>query len=396
MDTVNLTKCIKEKALEIGFDLVGISPVDCFPENQFYKEWLARGFAGEMKYMEREPQKRENIKNLLPEAKSVISCGLNYNTDYPYSIDETDKTKGWISRYAWGDDYHEMVQNKLSNVLGFIKEITPEDLKARLYVDTGPVLDRVYGKYSGLGWFGKNTCLINQKIGSWIFIGEVITSLELDYDSPVPDRCGTCTRCIDACPTGALLDPYVLDSRLCISYLTIELRETIPLQLRDKVGNNIYGCDICQDVCPWNRKAKVTHEHHFQPREGLYNPDLSSIITSLTEEDFRMMFKGSPIKRAKRKGLLRNVLIAMENSGERDFIPHIKKCLQDKDPLVRAHAVWAFWKLEGQDSYETLSKLLSVESDPMVREEIVSILPECENAEARSQNSEVSKASSGF
>ena len=396
MDTVNLTESIKGKALETGFDLVGISPVDSFPENQFYKEWLARGFAGEMKYMEREPQKRENIKNLLPEAKSVISCGLNYNTDYPYSIDETDRIKGWISRYAWGDDYHEMVQKKLSDVLGFIKEVTPEDLKARLYVDTGPVLDRVYGKYSGIGWFGKNTCLINQKIGSWIFIGEIITSLELDYDRPVPDRCGTCTRCIDACPTGALLDPYVLHSRLCISYLTIELREKIPLQLRDKVGNNIYGCDICQDVCPWNRKAKVTNEYSFQPREGLYNPGLSSIFTRLTEEDFGMMFKGSPVKRAKRKGLLRNVLIAMGNSGERDFIPNIKKCLQDKDPLVRAHAVWALWKLEGRDSYETLSNLLSVESDPMVREEIVSILPECENAQAGSQNSEVSKASSGF
>jgi epoxyqueuosine reductase len=396
VDTVRVTQSIKEKALEIGFDLVGISPVDSFPENQFYKEWLARGFAGEMKYMEREPQKRENIKNVLPEAKSVICCGLNYNTDYPYSIDETDKTKGWISRYAWGEDYHGTVQNKLSLLLGFIKEITPEDLKARLYVDTGPVLDRVYGKYSGIGWFGKNTCLINQKIGSWIFIGEIITSLELDYDSPVPDRCGTCTRCIDACPTGALLDPYVLDARLCISYLTIELREKIPFQLRDKVGNNIYGCDICQDVCPWNRKAKVTHEPRFQPREGLYNPGLSSIFTRLTEEDFRMMFKGSPVKRAKRKGLLRNVLIAMGNSGDRDFIPNIKKCLQDKDPLVRAHAVWALWKLEGRDSYETLSNLLSVESDSMVREEIVSILPECENAEARSQNSEVSKASSGF
>lgn len=395
VDTLNLTKSIKEKALEIGFDLVGISPVDSFPENQFYKEWLARGFAGEMKYMEREPEKRENIKNVLPEAKSVICCGLNYNTDYPYSINETDKTKGWISRYAWGDDYHEIVKGKLSLLLGFIKKITPEDLKSRFYVDTGPVLDRVYGKYSGIGWFGKNTCLINQQIGSWIFIGEIITSLELDYDSPVPDRCGTCTRCIDACPTGALLHPYVLDSRLCISYLTIELREKIPLELRDKVGNNIYGCDICQDVCPWNRRAKVTHESSFQPRGGLYNPDLSS-IAQLTEEDFRMIFKGTPVKRVKRRGFIRNALVAMGNSGERDFIPHIKKCLEDKDPLVRAHASWALWKLEGEDSYETLSNLLDVESDPMVREEIVSILNEYKNSEAGIQKLEVSKYSSGF
>jgi epoxyqueuosine reductase len=395
VDTAKLTKSIKEKALEIGFDLVGISPVDRFPENQFYKEWLARGFAGEMKYMEREPQKREDIRNLLPEAKSVISCALNYNTDHPYSTDETDKTKGWISRYAWGDDYHEIVQNKLSYVLDFVRELSPTELKARSYVDTGPVLDRVYGKYSGIGWFGKNTCLINQKIGSWIFIGEIITSVELDYDSAAPDRCGTCTRCIDACPTGALLHPYVLDSRLCISYLTIELREGIPLPLREKVGNNVYGCDICQDVCPWNRKAKVSHESPLQPREGLCNPDLSS-FAHLTEEDFRLIFKRSPVKRAKRKGFLRNVMVAMGNSGEVTFIPHIRKCLKDKDPLIRAHAAWALWKLEGQDSYETLSNLLSIESDPMVREEIASILGECGNIEARSQDSEVSKPSSGF
>jgi epoxyqueuosine reductase len=374
VDVVSLTKSIKEKALEIGFDLVGVSPVDSFPENQFYKEWLARGFAGEMKYMEREPEKRENIKNLLPGAKSVISCGLNYNTDYPYSIKETDKRRGWISRYAWGDDYHEIMKNKLSQLLEFIKSAVPdEDIMSRIYVDTGPVLDRVYGKYSGIGWFGKNTCLINQKIGSWIFIGEIITNLELDYDNPAPDRCGTCTLCIDACPTGAILEPYVLDSRLCISYLTIELRGKIPMGLRGKVGNNIYGCDICQDVCPWNRRAKVTHKSSFQPREGLYNPELSS-LSQLTEEEFRKMFKGSPVKRAKRKGFLRNVIVAMGNSKEKSFVPYIKKCLEDKDPLVRAHAAWALWKLQGEDSYETLSNHLSIESNPMVREEIVSIL----------------------
>jgi len=373
VDIVTLTKSIKDRALEIGFDLVGVSPVGSFPENQFYKEWLARGFAGEMKYMEREPQKRENITNLLPKARSVISCGLNYNTDYPYSIEETDKTRGWISRYAWGDDYHDIMKNKLSLLLEFMKEIAPGEVKSRVYVDTGPVLDRVYGKYSGIGWFGKNTCLINQEIGSWIFIGEIITNLELDYDNPVPDRCGTCTRCIDACPTGALVEPYVLDSRLCISYLTIELRDKIPLELRDKIENNIYGCDICQDVCPWNRRAKVTDEPSFQPREGLYTPDLS-FLSGLSEEDFRSIFKGSPVKRAKRKGFLRNVLVAMGNSEKKDLVPYIKKSLEDKEPLVRAHAAWALWRLEGEGSYETLSNHLSVESDSMVREEIASIL----------------------
>ncbi|MGE5445771.1 MAG: tRNA epoxyqueuosine(34) reductase QueG [Ignavibacteriales bacterium] len=373
MSVVNLSRSIKEKALEMGFDLVGISPVGSFPENQFYKEWLSRGFAGEMKYMEKKPEKREDIKNVLPEAKSVISCGLNYNTDYPYSIRENDGRKGWISRYAWGDDYHDIMEDKLLLLLEFIKHISPEETKAHIYADTGPVLDRVYGKYSGMGWFGKNTCIINQKIGSWIFIGEIITNLELEYDSPVPDRCGTCTRCIDACPTGAILEPYVLDSRLCISYLTIELREKIPVELRDKLGNNIFGCDICQDVCPWNRKAKMTDEPSFQPRDGLYNPELSSLI-KLSDEDFRRIFKGNPIKRAKRKGFFRNVLVAMGNSDSKEFILDIKKVLNDKDPIVRAHAAWALWKLEGEDSYKTLSDRLDVESDTMVREEIVSIL----------------------
>jgi epoxyqueuosine reductase len=373
MTGADLAKSIKEKALEIGFDLVGISPVDSFPENQFYKEWLARGFAGEMRYMEKEPQKRENIKNIFPEAKSVISCGLNYNTNYLYSIKETDKRRGWISRYAWGDDYHHIMNNRLWLLLAFIKEISPKEIKALIYADTGPVLDRVYGKYSGIGWFGKNTCLINQKIGSWIFIGEIITNLELEYDSPVPDRCGTCTRCIDACPTGALLEPYVLDSRLCISYLTIELKEKIPVELRNKVTNNLFGCDICQDVCPWNRRAKTTSEPSFQPRENLYNPELSS-LSSLSDKEFRGVFKGNPVKRAKRKGFLRNVLIAMGNSGLREFVPDIIESLNDKDPIIRAHAAWALWKLEGEDSYQTLLDRLDAESDPMVREEIVSIL----------------------
>jgi len=314
MSIAAVSKSIKEKALEIGFDLIGISPVDSFPENQFYKVWLAKGFAGEMKYMEKEPDKRENIRNILPEAKSVISCGLNYNTNYPYSMNETEKQKGWISRYAWGGDYHDIMKKKLQILLEFIKANSPQEIEARVYVDTGPVLERVYGKYSGIGWFGKNTCLINQKVGSWIFVGEIITNIELDYDNPAPDRCGKCTRCIDACPTGALLEPYVLDSRLCISYLTIEFRGIIPVELGGKIGNNIFGCDICQDVCPWNRRAKVTDESSFQPREGLFNPDLAA-LSKLTEEDFRMVFKGNPIKRAKRKGLLRNIVVAMGNSG---------------------------------------------------------------------------------
>jgi epoxyqueuosine reductase len=373
VDIVSLTKSVKGKALELGFDLVGVSPVDLFPEIQFYKKWLARGFAGEMRYMERDPEKREDIGKIVPGAKSVISCGVNYNTEYPYSVDESDRNKGWISRYAWGDDYHDVMNERLLSLEGHVREYAPKDIRSRVYVDTGPVLERVYGKYSGIGWYGKNTCLINQDIGSWIFLGEIITDLELDYDSPVPDRCGTCTRCIDACPTSALIEPYVLDSNLCISYLTIEFRGRIPFGLREKLDNNIYGCDICQDVCPWNREAKVSESESFRPRDPLYNPDLI-FLSQLSIEEFRRVLKNSPIKRAKRSGFIRNVMVAMGNSGNKAFIPHIEEALKDEEALVRTHAAWALWKLVGDQSFDKLSKHLNVEADDLVREEIVSIL----------------------
>jgi epoxyqueuosine reductase len=378
VDTASLTKSIKEKGLEIGFDLVGISPVDSFPENQFYKEWLARGFAGEMRYMERDPEKREDIRKVFPEAKSVISCGMNYNTDYPYSINQADTNKGWISRYAWGDDYHEVIKERLLLLEEHVREIVPKDIKSRVYADTGPVLERVYGKYSGIGWYGKNTCLINQDIGSWIFLGELITDLGLDYDSPVPDRCGTCTMCIDACPTHALREPYILDSNLCISYLTIEFRGKIPSDLREKLDNNIFGCDICQDVCPWNRRAKVSEYESFQPRNSSYSPDLV-YLSQLSVEEFRKVFRNSPVKRAKRKGFIRNVMVAMGNSGHKAFIPYIKEALKDDEALIRAHAAWALWKLEGNESCDTLSKHFNVETDNSVREEIESILLKIES-----------------
>ncbi len=373
MDMVSVTNLIKQKAVDIGFDLVGISPVDSFPENQFYKEWLNQGFSGEMTYMERNQEKREDLKQILPNAKSVISCAVNYNTDYPYSTELPDKNKGWISRYAWGDDYHDIIKDKLQILMDYIGSISSDEVSSRVYVDTGPVLERVYGKYAGVGWIGKNTCLINQQIGSWLFIGEIITDIELYYDTPVPDRCGTCTRCIDACPTDAIVKPYILDSRLCISYLTIELKNKIPQELRQGVSNNIYGCDICQDVCPWNKRAPFSDNMEFEPREQLYYPHLDS-LSGISADEFRELFRGSPIKRTKRRGLLRNIMVAMGNSENREFIPHIKLCLQDEEPLVRAHAVWALWKLEGDQSKQLLLKHRSIENDPGVNQEIDSIL----------------------
>lgn len=368
MDTIELTNSIKDKALSL-FDLVGISSVGPFPENQFYKEWLAKGHAADMSYMGKHPEKREDLKSFIPGAKSVISCGLNYNTDNPYSTETDDKKRGWIARYAWGDDYHEEIKERLSTLRRYIESITPQEPQMRLYVDTGPVLERNYAKYAGIGWIGKNTCLINQEIGSWIFIGEIITSLELEYDNPAPERCGTCTKCIDECPTDAIKAPYEIDSRLCISYLTIELRDKIPLELRDAIGNQVFGCDICQDVCPWNRKAEATADPVFQHREGLYNPELST-IAGLDVEKFRFLFKGSPVKRTKRRGLLRNAVVAIGNSGESEFIPVLKDALTDEEPLVRAHAVWALYKIQGAEALNTLLEHKENESDQSVLDEI--------------------------
>lgn len=368
-----MTLAVKKKAIDLGFDLVGISPAVSLPENQKYKEWLSRGFSGEMKYLEKNPEKREQIKNVLPEAKSVISCAVNYNTDYPYSTSVRDKKRGWISRYAWGADYHDILRNKLDELKEYIGSHGPEGVECKAYVDTGPVLERTYGKYAGVGWVGKNTCLINQEIGSWLFLGEIITDIELAYDVPVPDRCGTCNRCLEACPTDAIVEPYVLDSRLCISYLTIELKGKIPSELREGIDNNVYGCDICQDVCPWNSRAGITNVHEFEPRENLFYPELT-FLSGLGVEEFRRIFKGSPIKRTKRRGLLRNTLVAMGNSGDKKFVPFIESCLEDKEPLVRAHAAWSLWKVSGEGARDCLMKHRSMEQDEMVIEEIDNIL----------------------
>lgn len=370
MNAGELTNLIKQKGIEIGFNLIGVAPIKRYSESGYFESWLEKGYAGEMGYMERNVDKRKDASNLIREAKSVISCALNYNTPYKYSTEEDNESTGWISRYAWGGDYHDIMWEKLSSLAEFLKEsVGDAELVYKLYVDTGPVLDRLYAKYAGIGWFGKNTCIINQNVGSWIFLGEIITNLELEADSTHPERCGTCTRCIDACPTGALLEPYVLDSRLCISYLTIELKGKIPTHLRDGVGGNVFGCDICQDVCPWNRKANITKESSFYPREGLHNPDLSS-IAQIVSEEFSGTFKSSPLKRTKRKGMLRNIMVAVGNTRNREYESVVMKALHDEEPLVRTHAAWALWKILGDGAVEALEELLQSEKDEMVRGEI--------------------------
>lgn len=383
------THRIVAQAQALGFDLCGVAPAAKFPEMENLSEWLARGYAGEMKYLHN--PKRQSPELALEGARSVIVCAMNYNTALPFSTEaraglqlETASVeprsraarkaggsrapalqRGWISRYAWGDDYHEVLGNRLQELVAWMRREFAEPHEARWYVDTGPIVERVAAKWAGLGWLAKNTCLINKDWGSWLFLGVVITTLDLEpsltsdvgasfswpdaggeahtggqlklaptsgveHVTPLPDLCGQCTLCIEACPTGALVEPYVLDARRCISYLTIELRGPIPNQFHNAIGWHIFGCDICQDVCPYNRRAPVTDKPEFQPRHfksvksetetersgaSLFAPSLES-VASLDEAGFAAQFAGSAVRRTKWQGFTRNVELVREaNKG---------------------------------------------------------------------------------
>jgi epoxyqueuosine reductase len=346
---------IKQFAGQAGFDLCGIAPVREFREIESFPAWIAAEHHGEMRYMEARDDagelKRGSLARVAPWARSVIVCALNYNTDHPYSTQTADSTRGWISRYAWShEDYHDAVLRSLRQIEAAVQndltnyQSLSTNHSFRSYVDTGPLIERVYAKYAGIGWIAKNTCIINQRLGSWLFLGVILTSLELPSDLPAPDRCGSCTRCIDACPTHAFVAPGQLDARLCISYLTIEKRGEIPEALRAEMGRHVFGCDICQDVCPWNRKAPVSAAPEFQPREGLVNPALDW-LAEIRQEEFSRAFRGSPIRRTKLTGLRRNAVVAMGNSGDQKFLPTLKRLAEDPDPVVAEHARWSLSKL---------------------------------------------------
>jgi epoxyqueuosine reductase len=342
---------IKSAAQEAGFDLCGIAPVMPNRELEYFPQWLEAGHGGEMKYLESRNAagalKRSSLENAAPWARSVVVCAVNYNSAQPYSTECNDKTGGWISRYAWStQDYHEAVLACLRKLEIQIKaDARDPEFRSWSYVDTGPIVERVLAKYAGIGWQGKNTCIINQEMGSWLFLGVILTSLELTPDIPAADRCGSCTRCLDACPTDAFIAPYKLDATRCISYLTIEKRGSIPEELREKMGNHVFGCDICQDVCPWNREASVSHSLEFQPRPDLVNPALEW-LAQMSEKEFRATFKGSPIKRAKYAGIRRNAAVAMGNSGDDKFMPQLEKMSLDEDLDVAEHARWALARLK--------------------------------------------------
>jgi epoxyqueuosine reductase len=335
---------IKDKARELGFDLCGVAPAESFAELSFFREWLDRGYAGEMTYLTRSADKRADVRNVLPGARSVIVTGTIYNTDRPYSTESDDRGAAAIARYAWGDDYHDVLKSRLEALVAWMREVSPEPFQARSYVDTGPVQERVYAQYAGLGWIGKNTCLINVEQGSWVFLSEIVCTLPLEPGRPVLDQCGSCTLCLEACPTGALVAPYVLDSTRCLSYLTIELRGAIPEPHRSAIGNHVYGCDICQEVCPYNQLPTRSLRPEWQPRPALDLPKLVD-LWRLPDADLRRAVRGSAITRAKITGLRRNVAVAIGNSGDAEAIGALAIGDDERpsasDPMVEEHIRWA-------------------------------------------------------
>jgi epoxyqueuosine reductase len=336
---------VKAQAAAAGFDLCGISAIADFPELHYLREWLDRGYHGEMHYLARNADRRADARAVLPGARCVIMLGTVYNSDRPYSTEHASGAGASIARYAWGDDYHEIIGARMATLVAALRKVAG-DFSSRAYVDTGPVQERVYAQYAGLGWIGKNTCLINQHLGSWLFLSAIICDLPLEPDAPATDHCGRCTLCIDACPTGAIVAPYQLDARRCLSYLTIEIKGPIPPEHRDAIGAHAYGCDICQDVCPWNGKAAISLDHPWQPRPQLDDVGLLD-LWRLRDDDLRRALKGSPMKRAGVRRLRRNLAVAIGNTGDRSAAAALRESHEEtaRDPLVQDHVAWALEKL---------------------------------------------------
>jgi len=300
---------IKAAARDLGFDLCGIAPASDHPELKFFREWLKRGYAGDMTYLNRSAKHCADVRNVIPSARTVIVTATVYNTDRPYSIECTDPGRAHIARYAWGDDYHDVIGARMEQLLAWVKATSAEPFDARVCVDSGPVQERVYAQYAGIGWIGKNTCVINPEKGSWIFLAEIICSLDLGCDRPALDQCGTCTLCIEACPTRAIVAPGVLDATRCISYLTIETRREIPEEFREAVGNHVYGCDICQEVCPWNATPPVSTDPAWQPRAAWDGVSVEE-LAERPDDDLRIAMRSSAMQRTEVAGLRRNLSAA--------------------------------------------------------------------------------------
>jgi epoxyqueuosine reductase len=338
---MSITRQIKDCARDLGFDLVGVTPA-VTPEGVTHlREWLQRGYAGEMGYMQLHAAAREHPRNVLEGVRSLIVVAMNYRTAEPTA---PGPLEGRVSRYAWGEDYHRIMRQRLKQLGDFLRNELP-GCRTRAVVDTAPLLERDFARLAGIGWVGKNTVLINKRLGSWLFLGALLTDVELDYDQPhAADHCGTCTRCLDACPTHAFVGPHRLDSRLCISYLTIELRGPIPKELRSGVGDWLFGCDVCQEVCPWNRKAPSCDIQDYKARNGGGNMDLVRLL-EMDDESLRGTMAGTPLTRAGLSGLRRNAAVLLGNSGNPAALPVLERLLLHDDDTVCEAARWAIDKL---------------------------------------------------
>jgi epoxyqueuosine reductase len=342
-------------AHQVGFNSCRIAACTAPAHATEFREWLRDGAHGEMHYMERGEEKRCDPERVLPGSRSIVVLALNYfqgHSSHPTSqgigvastVAATAKA-GRIARYAWGNDYHDVIANKLDKIDQFLRGFGGQQ---KCYVDTGPILERDQAAHAGIGWHGKSTMLIDEQFGTWFFLAEILTTLELPPDKPVPDRCGTCERCIKACPTGAITAPHRLDARRCISYLTIELKGSIPFELRPLVGDRIFGCDDCLDACPWNRFAQISHETAFAARHSTIGMSVREYL-ELTDAEFRSVFKNSPIKRIKRRGFLRNVCVALGNAGDVSDIRALERAAADEEPLIAEHAEWAIHQIRSRE-----------------------------------------------
>lgn len=361
------SEAIKEQARQLGFDLCGIAPVEAFAELGFLQEWIDRGFAADMDWMRHSASRRADVRELMPDARSVIVTGTLYNVEAvaagvtapePREAGESDpvteseaQVTATIARYARGGDYHDVLKRRLDALVAWMRHESPAPFDARVYVDTGPVQERVYAQYAGLGWIGKNTCLINPELGSFLFLSEIICTLPLDADTQGLEQCGSCTRCLEACPTGALVEPGVLDANRCISYLTIENRAAIPASLRPGIGTLVYGCDICQDVCPFNQVPPRSHDPVWKPRQSVDAPKLADLWRR-SDDELRATVRRSAMTRVGLTGLRRNLAVAIGNSGDADAIAALVVPAPESpsidEPIVQEHVDWALRVNQGR------------------------------------------------
>ncbi len=372
---MSIKEDILAEAHNLGFSLVGVTRPETTPHFPAFQQWLDQGRHGQMEYLARPEsvQRRQNPGKILPEAQSILSLGVLYSSpSLRPDRGQADQIRGRVAAYAWGKDYHQVLPPRLDALAEKIAAIAGHPVRQRRYTDTGPVLERDLAQQSGLGWIGKNTCLISPRLGSYFFLAEMFIDEEIEPDPPFPfDRCGSCQRCIQACPTGCILPDRTIDATRCISYLTIENKREIPLDLRSPMGDWIFGCDICQEVCPWNlRFAPQNGDPAFEPRLELAAPELLEDLR-LTPEGFNRKFKDCPIQRSRRRGYLRNICVALGNRGDPVSIPALSSVMETEvEPLVRRHAAWALGKIGAPGAQRSLEKVLKTEVDPHVQSEI--------------------------